>query len=177
MGLRAGKKVRFARGTARKCNAFRSYLLQPDGTFATFEAPGAGTGFYQGTQVAIIDGLNPAGAITGLYVDASNIYHGFLRAPDGSFTTFDAPGAGTGSGQGTISNGINLEDAIAGYYIDANDVNQGFLRTPDGTFTTFDALTRAQAPSRAPQAAASTRKARSRDTTLTRALYGFLRNP
>ncbi|MGA7048496.1 MAG: hypothetical protein WBY98_19685, partial [Candidatus Sulfotelmatobacter sp.] len=74
-------------------NAFRSYLFQPDGTFATFEAPGAGTGFYQGTQVAIIDGLNPAGAITGGYVDASNVYHGYIRSAHGTFTIFQAPGA------------------------------------------------------------------------------------
>ena len=35
--------------------------------------------------------INPAGAITGYYVDASNVYHGLVGAPDGTFTTFDAP--------------------------------------------------------------------------------------
>jgi hypothetical protein len=82
---------------------------------------------------------NPADAITGFYIDANGVYHGFLRTPDGTFTTFDAPGAGTKTGQGTSSASINPEGAIAGDYADASNVNHGFLRAPDGTFTTFDA--------------------------------------
>src|SRR5208337_797788 len=53
--------------------------------------------------------------------------------------TFDAPGAGTGAGQGTFPQGIVAGDAVAGYYVDANNLNHGFLRTADGTITTFDA--------------------------------------
>jgi hypothetical protein len=60
-------------------------------TINTFDAPGAGT------FITDISGINPAGAITGDYFDASLVYHGFLRAPEGTFTTFDAPGAGTGT--------------------------------------------------------------------------------
>ena len=29
--------------------------------------------------------------------DGNNVSHGFLRAPDGTMTTFDVPGAGTGA--------------------------------------------------------------------------------
>ena len=43
-----------------------------------------------------------AEAIAGRYVDASDVAHGFLRAPNGTITTFDAPNAGTGPGQGTF---------------------------------------------------------------------------
>jgi hypothetical protein len=32
----------------------------------------------QGTSTASGDGLNPAGAIVGYYLDASNVWHGFL---------------------------------------------------------------------------------------------------
>ena len=53
--------------------------------------------------------------------------------------TFNAPGAGTGSGQGTLPNNINPQGAITGYYADANNVTHGFLRARDGTFTTFEA--------------------------------------
>lgn len=53
--------------------------------------------------------------------------------------TFDAPGAGTAAGQGTIVNGINVGGAIAGWYVDAVNVNHGFLRAHDGSFTSFDA--------------------------------------
>ena len=104
------------------------FLRAPDGTITTFDAPNAGTGPGQGTIVFAVDCLNPAGAITATSLDASNVYHGVLRAPDGTMTTFDAPGAGTGPGQGTIPFCNNPVDAITGVYIDASDVNHGFLR-------------------------------------------------
>ena len=50
-------------------------------------------------------------------------------------TTFEAPGAGKGSGLGTSPIGINLSGAIAGYYTDSTGEYHGFLRTPDGTIT------------------------------------------
>lgn len=54
-----------------------------------FDAPGADTkpGDNNGTFSA---GINARGAITGNYVDVNNVYHGFLRHPDGTFTTFEA---------------------------------------------------------------------------------------
>jgi hypothetical protein len=58
-------------------------------TFTTFEAAGAGTGTFQGT-VGI--SINTAGAIAGMYVDASNVYHGFVRAANGTIADFEAPG-------------------------------------------------------------------------------------
>ena len=93
----------------------------------TFDVPGAGTGPFQGTSP---QGINAAGAVTGEYVDASDVNHGFVRASNGAITTFDVPGAGTGPGQGTIPLSNNPVDAITGYYIDASDVTHGFLRTP-----------------------------------------------
>ena len=77
-------------------------------------------------------GINPAGTISGYYLDGSNVYHGFLRARDGTITTFDVPGAGTGSGQGTLGENINVPGAIDGTYIDASDVYHGFLRSKHG---------------------------------------------
>src|ERR1700757_2593581 len=90
------------------------FLRAPDGTITTFDAPGAGTGPGQGTLVDAVDGLNPAGGISGLSIDASDVSHGFVRAPDGTITVFDAPGAGTGPGQGTLPAGINQGGTIAG---------------------------------------------------------------
>jgi hypothetical protein len=54
-----------------------------------------------------------------------------------SFTTFDAPGAGTGSGQGTFPVGINSSGEVAGYFFDTNFVSHGFVRAADGTITVF----------------------------------------
>jgi hypothetical protein len=107
---------------------------EEESTFTTFDAPGAGTGEFQGTLTAFFSGLNPAGAITGNYRDASNLNHGYVRAEDGTFTTFDPPGS-----QGTITDSINPAGVIAGFYGDASVVFHGFVRAPDGTFTTFDA--------------------------------------
>lgn len=55
------------------------------------------------------------------------------------FTEFDAPGAGTGLGQGTFAYRINFSSEISGYYIDSNNNTHGFLRAMDGSFKTFDA--------------------------------------
>jgi hypothetical protein len=53
--------------------------------------------------------------------------------------TFDAPGAGTGSGQGTFSQGVSDLGITYGYYIDGSGVAHGFLRFPFGGFSSFDA--------------------------------------
>lgn len=50
-------------------------------------------------------------------------------------TTYDFPGAGTSSGQGTIPFGINRRGDIAGYYVDSAGATRGFVRYNDGTFS------------------------------------------
>lgn len=42
-----------------------------------FDDPNAGTSEYQGTAAYT---LNQADTITGLYIDANNAWHGFVRA-------------------------------------------------------------------------------------------------
>jgi hypothetical protein len=99
-------------------------------TITTFDPPGS--------VKTYCESINPAGAITGYFFDANNLIHGFLRAPDGTFTTFDAPGAGTSAYQGTTAFSINLAGVITGWSA-TNSGGQGYVRAPDGTFTTFDA--------------------------------------
>jgi hypothetical protein len=108
-------------------NVAHGFVRAPKGAMTTFDAPGAGTGPGQGTFTAGVDGINPAGAIAGAYLDASNVSHGFVRARDGAITTFDAPGAGTGSGQGTFPDDINPPGAIVGSFLDASNAFHGFL--------------------------------------------------
>ena len=105
---------------------------RPVGTFITFDAPGAGTGFFQGTFPSSI---SPAGAITGFYLDANSLGHGFLRASNGTFTTFDIPGAVNG----IFPSSISPAGAITGYSVDVNLVGHGFLRATNGTLSPFDA--------------------------------------
>ena len=81
----------------------------PTARYTTFDAPGAactagqppalsGWGPAPGTYAVSMD---ESGAIAGYVIDANNVMHGYLRAPDGTMTMFDVPGAGTDSGQGT----------------------------------------------------------------------------
>jgi hypothetical protein len=105
----------------------------------SYDVPGGGTGSGQGASTSVIDCINPAGAIAGENIDASNVMHGYVRAPHGAIATFDAPGAGTGFLQGTFPMGINPARTSLGLYVDWNNANHGFVRAADGTITTFDA--------------------------------------
>jgi len=133
-------------------NVTHSFLRSPDGRITTFDAPGAGSqnvpGYFLTLAFPIMTGqgsyassINRAGAIAGFYFDSQNVAHGFLRDPDGKFTTFDAPKkyAGTGLGQGTFAGNINDSGVIAGYTVDANGVDRGFIRDASGDIQIFNA--------------------------------------
>jgi hypothetical protein len=100
------------------------FLRAPGGTFTTFDVPGAGTGPFQGTGF-VEDAINPAGAIAGTYIDASGTAHGFLRAANGTITTFDPTGS-----VNTYPSSVNPAGVIAGSYLDASGASHGFLRIP-----------------------------------------------
>src|SRR5215469_15691421 len=113
-------------------------------TITTFDAPGAGTAADQGT---IAFAVNLSGAIAGFTRDTNNARHGFLRAPDGTFTIFDDPNAGTcstscgniGNGQGTRAYAINPSGQIVGFFTDNSARCHGYVRAANGTFTQIDA--------------------------------------
>ena len=127
-------------------------LRTPDGKVITYDAPGAGKTpgspanisplgdyLYQGTNLAgISPGLNLWGAVTSAYLDENNVYHGYLRTPEGNFTDFDAPDAGKGLAQGTVPISLNDLGVITGFYLDSNNVYHAFLGEPDA-LTDFDA--------------------------------------
>jgi hypothetical protein len=98
---------------------------RPGGKFTTFDVSGA-----MGTYPA---GMNDSGTIAGEYTSAVNVFHGFVRASDGTITTFDVSGAAT-----TRAGGINDAGTIVGSYTDNNGNSHGFVRTADGNITTFD---------------------------------------
>src|SRR5262249_6948562 len=97
-------------------------------TYTSFDVPGA--------LFTLGICINPGGVISGTYLDASGVIDGYVRDRNGAFTTFAAPGAGTGQTQ-PLS--INPGGAIAGWFLDPGNVFHGFRRAPDGTITTFDA--------------------------------------
>ena len=90
--------------------------------------------------------INDLGVITGAYflpiqgdVFGGN-YRGFVRAPDGTFTTFDAVSSPTSPCcTWTFPVSINLAGEIAGFDNDFTGTNHGFLRARNGAITLFDA--------------------------------------
>ena len=110
-----------------------------EGHIIIFDAPGADLtpGDNNGTYPG---GINAWGVIAGAYQSADTVFHGFMRAPGGKFTEFQAPGADTtgGSYNGTSANAINDLDVVTGTYWDANGFGHGFVRSPDGKFASFD---------------------------------------
>jgi hypothetical protein len=124
--LRAAIAAKVAAGREASSHG-ASNASDPVGTFITFDAPGA----VKGTVPA---SMNPAGAITGYYFDASSLVHGFLRDSNGTFTTFDVPS----DVSGTFPTSINPAGAITGDWGDANS-GHGFLRDSNGGITSFDA--------------------------------------
>jgi hypothetical protein len=57
-----------------------------------------------------------------------------VRAPNGTFVTFDVPAAVNGTGPSAI----NAEGAVTGFYPDVNFIDHTFLRASNGAVTTFD---------------------------------------
>jgi hypothetical protein len=105
-------------------------------TVTTFDAPGAGTGAFQGTYPFNVD---PSGTIIGRTIDAGNVRHGFIRSPQGSYTIFDAPGAGMASGHGTWAYATNPKGEITGFFLDSTTAAHGYVRSNQGVITVFDA--------------------------------------
>jgi hypothetical protein len=108
-------------------------------SFTTVEAPGA-------VSLTNIWSLNLWGAVTGYYLDASDVWHGFASHPPyANYTTFDAPGACSADVSacqylGTLPISINIEGAIDGTFYDASGVAHGFVSYPPYTrFVTIDA--------------------------------------
>lgn len=130
----AGEIVGFYTDNSARCHGF---VRAPNGTFAQIDAPDAGRGpFPQGTFPSEFTpmGINPGGAITGFYVDASSVQHGFVRASGGKITEFDPPGSIL-----TNPNAIDAPGDITGFYFDANFVGHAFVRDTNGAFTQIDA--------------------------------------
>ena len=77
-------------------------------------------------------GLNDAGTIVGGYYDAASVLHGYVRAPNGVYTTIDVPGA-----DATIPSGINDAGWIVGEY-DSGGVAHAYVSDALGAITTID---------------------------------------
>jgi len=131
------------------------FVREPNGALTALDAPGAGAGLQPPVmahpellsgQGTLATSVNDAGTITGYFIDAQNVRHGFLRDKSGAFLTFDVAGSG-----GTFPESINNSGEIAGSYseppIIINNERErsyrsgavhGFLRDTTGSITPFD---------------------------------------
>jgi hypothetical protein len=113
------------------------FIRTSDGTFQTIDLPQAGTESDRGTFVT---GINDAGTVVGYYGDQDRLnfgFHGFVRAADGSVTTFDFRKTDPKNNLQTLPNCINKSGAVAGGYgIETNSFSGwsygSFGRLPGG---------------------------------------------
>jgi hypothetical protein len=105
------------------------FVMTRDGTITDFTVAGS-----IATTPA---GINDKGFVAGTYRsgDTGFPYHGFLRAPDGTLTTFDVSKI---PGQSTIVTGINKKGYVTGYFVKSRHHEYGFIRSPRGKITKFD---------------------------------------
>jgi hypothetical protein len=87
----------------------------------------------------VVAGINAEGTSTGYVLSSGDAYQGFVRRPSGRTEIFDAPGAGSGPGQGTVARSINDRGEVGGYEVDTNNTLHGFLRTRAGAVFVFEA--------------------------------------
>jgi len=120
-------------GNGQFFTAYFGYVRTSSGVFTTFSAPGAGMYCvpFCGTAAT---GINESGVVTGWYLDANLVSHGFVGLPGQTITSFDPPGSVS-----TYASSINSSGTVAGYYGDAASVTHAFIRSADGTITSFDA--------------------------------------
>jgi hypothetical protein len=115
------------------------FILGANGKLTSFKVPSESiAGQNYGTHPASYSGMNKSGAITGSYTAAADgTSRGFLRAPDGKFTTFSVSGASSGPDYGTFPLSMNDDGAITGYFTDGKDGCRGFIRSREGKVTVF----------------------------------------
>ena len=91
-------------------------------TYVTIDVPGA--------IDTMPNAISEHGAVAGTY--CAGHCHGFVRAPDGTITTFDA------GGLNTTARAINDEGTVTGDYGDTAERVAAFVRTADGQIDTFN---------------------------------------
>jgi len=118
-------------------NVSHGFFRTLDGKFTTFDVPAA-VGGSIGTYSASI---NDFGVIAGFFNDAAtSIYVGYIRSPEGKYTTFSPPQSGPYPYTGTfnIPRATLLGTATTGCIVDQNYVAYPFVWDAEGNTSTFE---------------------------------------
>ena len=112
-------------GEAKVNGVSQGYIRDPGGSFTFFAVPGASS-----TQAA---GINEAGVVVGTWRDqtAQQTSHGFIRAANGSTTTFNFPAGYTGLVSAVDNDGRILYDI----WLESDHKNRAYLRETNGSAT------------------------------------------
>jgi hypothetical protein len=121
--------------------------------------------------------LNSWSAVTGAYQMTDEVFHGFIREPNGSYIEVDDPAAGAGKFQGTWPSTINDNGEVAGFYTDSSNGVHGFIRSPQGEFTTVDGPSADNGTYIALEQGLNARGAVAGWYNVGSASYGFVREP
>ncbi len=120
------------------------FVRSASGKYTVIDVPDAGPDGYSG-QGTYPQGINDLGDVSGIYVDANSVFHGFVRSAGGHIETFDVPTTCTSAAppadcafDGTYAGGINVAGTIVGTYYGEDEIPHGFWRAANGTITTFD---------------------------------------
>ena len=85
---------------------------------------------FPGAVATYGDFVNAAGAVVGSYRDADDMFHGFMRDPDGSFTTIDIPGM---PNLDYLFVNTITDVGVIGFRAKAvNDILRSYILLPDG---------------------------------------------
>jgi hypothetical protein len=76
--------------------------------------------------------INDAGVVAGYYYGSDYVFTGYVRATNGTISTFTMPGTRTSVA------GINQAGSIVGGYGGANGLRRDFLRRPDGATVSLE---------------------------------------
>lgn len=126
--IRAINKKRTFTGTFTDGQGLdHGFVQEANGRFTSFDAPGSASSW----PTTISDD----GTIGGFFFHVGGgcggaIASGFIRAPDGTVTTFDIE-------NGVAPKSANTSGAVAGDYLNQACQGNGFLRQADGTVATF----------------------------------------
>lgn len=108
------------------------FVRDATGAITTFDAPNACLTSHNGTWPT---GINAGGVVTGYYYTSAGqtcLAHGFVRAVDGTITSFDVPNAFQ-----TLALGENDKGEIVGEWFGTACDRCAFVRSPEGKITTF----------------------------------------
>jgi len=115
---------------------FHGFVQTPSGAFSAFDEPQVSLDTY-GIYYKLFTGTLPtaassSGYVVGYFGAAGNAIRGFMRTPEGVFSTLDVPGTWT------TPSAINAAGTVAGTYYDATVSRRGFLIPHNGAIESFD---------------------------------------